>query len=102
MSAPEPIGPELVVRHRVPERRFEVTVDGFVAVVDYEWEGETVVFTHTFVPPELRGRRIAEQLVRAGLAWAASEQRRVVPACSYVDAFIHKNSEFQPLLRTNR
>ncbi|MDP3073972.1 MAG: GNAT family N-acetyltransferase [Opitutaceae bacterium] len=87
------------VIHRAAVHRFEATVEGHLAVAEYEIAGDgAVTFTHTHVPPELRGRGIAEQLVRAALAWARAEGRRVVPACSYVEAFIRRHAEFQVLL----
>lgn len=89
---------EIVVQHNVGAKRFEALVDGYLSVVDYTFEGEAVVFTHTFVPPELRGRGMAEKLARAALAWAATEKRRIVPACSYVETFVRRHAEFQTLL----
>ena len=86
------------VRHNVAESRFEVTVDGFLSVADYQLRDAAMVMTHTFVPPELRGRGIAEKLVRAALEHARAECLRVVPACSYVAAFIQRHAEFQVLL----
>jgi predicted GNAT family acetyltransferase len=50
------------------------------------------------VPPELRGRGIAEQLVRAALADARTAGNKVVPACSYVAKFIERHHEYQDLL----
>ncbi len=97
-SSPFPKPSPLVVLHNAAESRFETTVDGFLAVADYRLEGANVVFTHTFVPGELRGRGIAEKLVRAGLAWARAEKRSVVPACSYVAVFIQRHTEFQDLV----
>jgi uncharacterized protein len=73
-------------------------VDGHLSVADYQKRDDTMVFTHTFVPPELRGRGIAEKLVRAALEHAREEKLRVVPACSYVAVFIERHKEFQPLL----
>ncbi|MEO6246707.1 MAG: GNAT family N-acetyltransferase [Opitutaceae bacterium] len=99
MSAGQPSPDEIVVRHNATEFRFETIVDGFVAIADYELAAGTMVMTHTFVPPELRGRGIAEKLVRAALDWAATEGLRVVPACSYVAAFVHRHPEYQSLLR---
>jgi predicted GNAT family acetyltransferase len=58
-----------------------------------------VVFTHTFVPPELRGRGLAEKLVRAGLDWTRAQGFRAVPQCSYVDAYIRRHPEYQDLLQ---
>lgn len=97
-SSPFPKPSPLVVLHNAAENRFETTVDGFLAVAEYRLEGTNVVFTHTFVPGELRGRGIAENLVRAGLAWARTEKRLVVPACSYVAVFIQRHAEFRDLL----
>lgn len=89
---------EIGVTHNTAAHRFEATVDGLLSVAEYDLTAGAVVFTHTLVPPELRGRGIAEKLVRAGLAWARAEGRRVVPACSYVDTFIRRHAEYQDLL----
>lgn len=86
------------MRHNEAESRFEALVDGHLSVADYEHRDGALVMTHTFVPPELRGRGVAEKLVRAALAHAGREGLRVVPACSYVEAFIRRNPEFQPLV----
>lgn len=96
MQSRDPVEP--AVRHDAAAQRFEIILDGHSSELTYTREGERIVFTHTFVPPELRGRGVAERLVRAGLAWARGEGKRVVPACSYVDAFIRRHPEFQSLV----
>ena len=88
---------EIIVRHNLPEHRFEAEIDGLLSVADYEVRGTEMVMTHTHVPPELRGHGIAEKLVRVALEHARSERLRVVPACSYVKAFIKRYPEFHPL-----
>ena len=93
-SSPSPIE----VRHNAAAQRFEVTIDGHFAVADYTDDGARMTFTHTFVPPELRGKGLAEKLVRAGLAEARTRGRSVVPACSYVATFIERNAEFGDLV----
>jgi predicted GNAT family acetyltransferase len=94
MEAPRPIE----VRHNPAEHRFEAEVEGMMSVADYQIRGEEMIFTHTFVPPELRGRGLAEKLVRAGLEHARMQRLKVVPACSYVDVFIERHPEYKPLL----
>ena len=89
---------EIVVRHNPAERRFEAEVDGGLSVADYLVRDGAMIMTHTYTPPELRGRGIAEKLVRAALEHARREQLRVVPACSYVAVFIERHPEFRPLL----
>lgn len=88
----------MTVRHNSAAHRFEAEVDGLLSVADYELRGADLVMTHTLVPPQLRGRGIAEKLVRAALEHARTERLRVVPACSYVGGFIARHPEFQPLL----
>jgi predicted GNAT family acetyltransferase len=86
------------VRHNAAAKRYEAMVDGHLSVCDYALAGDSMIFTHTFVPPELRGRGIAEKLVRAALADARAAGRKVEPACSYVAVFIQRNKEYQDLL----
>lgn len=90
--------PHVPVRHNPDESRYEALVDGYLSVCDYEMTGAKMIFTHTFVPPELRGRGVAEQLVRAALRDAHAAKRTVVPACSYVAKYIERHREYQDLL----
>ena len=88
----------VTVVHNEAEHRYEATVDGQLSVCEYEVVDDRVVFTHTLVPPELRGRGIAEKLVRVALADARAAGRKVVPACSYVAVFIRRHPEYHDLL----
>lgn len=96
MTSPNP--ENIIVRHNAAASRFEAQVGPHLGVADYALEDGRVIFTHTYVPTALRGQGIAEKLVRAGLAWAQAEGRRVVPQCSYVETFISRHPEFQGLL----
>ena len=87
-----------MVRHNAAENRFEAEVDGHLSVADYHLRGTEMIMTHTLVPSELRGKGIAEKLVRVALEHARSERLRVVPACSYVAAFIKRHPEYQQLI----
>jgi len=92
MTTPEPI-----VTHQAAANRFAVTVNGHLAVAEYARHGQVVTMMHTFVPPELRGRGLAEQLVVAALEWARAERLQVVPACSYVAKFLERHPEYRGL-----
>jgi predicted GNAT family acetyltransferase len=85
------------VRHNGSGRRFELEVEGQFAFLDYRMEDGKMVITHAFVPPELRGRKLAEQLVRAALKHARECSFRVVPQCGYVDALLRRHPEFDDL-----
>ena len=89
---------EPAVAHNPAARRYEAVVEGHLAVAEYEMRDGRQVFTHTFVPPELRGRGVAEALVRTALEDALAAGRRVVPECSYVARFIGRNDRYRPLV----
>lgn len=90
--------PSPSVRHAPERSRFEIEIDGRLAVAEYAFEGQAMVFTHTEVPPELRGRDLAAQLARAGLEFARAGGHRVVPRCSYVARFLQKHPEYAGLV----
>ena len=89
---------DVEIRNNPAASRYECTVEGHLSVAEYEIADGVMTLTHTLVPTELRGRGIAEKLVRAALNDAKADQRKVVPECSYVAKFIERNREFQPLL----
>lgn len=84
--------------HNVAAKRFETTIAGRTAVLEYEERGEVLVFTHTRVPGELRGRGIAVELTEAALRHARASGRRVVPVCSYVVAYLGRHREHGDLV----
>jgi predicted GNAT family acetyltransferase len=88
----------ITVTHDATAHRYEAVVDGHLSICEYEQADGKMIFTHTVVPPELRGRGIAERLVRAALADARAAGRKVVPACSYVAKFIERHKEYADLL----
>ncbi len=84
--------------HNASAQRHEVTIDGQLAVVDHPRLEGRIAFTHTYVPVPLRGKGIAEKLVRSALTWARGEGVRISAECSYVAQFIRRNPEFSDLL----
>lgn len=88
----------VTVVHNPAASRYEATVDGHLAVAEYTLDGPRQTFTHTFVPGELRGRGIAELLVRAALEDARTAGRRIVPQCSYVARFVSRHAEYEALV----
>jgi predicted GNAT family acetyltransferase len=88
----------VTVTHNAAAHRYEAMVDGHRSICEYELADGKMIFTHTVVPPELRGRGIAEKLVRTALAEARAAGRKVVPQCSYVARFIERHKEFSDLL----
>ena len=78
--------------------RFELAIDGQLAICDYRREGNTLVLPHTVVPAALQGRGIAALLVQAALDWARAEGLKVRPVCSYVASYLQRHPQQQDLL----
>ncbi|MBM3853694.1 MAG: N-acetyltransferase [Verrucomicrobia bacterium] len=85
------------VRHDPTAGSFALEVQGRRAHLAYRSEAGTMTITHTFVPPELRGRGLAEVLVRAALDQARVERCRVVPECTYAARFLERHPDFGDL-----
>ena len=86
------------IRNNEQESRFETTVDGETAVVEYYVEGDTITFTHTIVPEPIGGRGIAQALAKTALEHAKSSNLKVVPQCSFIRTYITRNPEYENLV----
>jgi predicted GNAT family acetyltransferase len=88
------------VEHNSAAQRYEARIDRYLAVADYYRSGDTITFTHTEVPPALRGRGIASKLIHSALEDARAQNLTVVPLCSFVATYIRRHTQYAPLLRS--
>lgn len=87
------------VRRNEALSRYELLVDGdVVGIADYRESPDRVVLPHTVVNPSMRGRGLAEVLVRGALDDLRGGGRTVVPSCWYVAEFIEGHPEYQDML----
>jgi uncharacterized protein len=90
---------QIDVQHDEAARRYYAIVDGSEAVLDYGVTGDkTLNLWHTFVPPELRGRGVADELVRQALDDIGQRGLRVIPSCWFVRVYIDRHQRYQNLL----
>ena len=87
---------DLTVTHEPDRNRYEARAGGdVVGVVDYRPAGDppgsVLVITHTGVPPQHEGKGIASHLVREVLDDVRAQGRRIVPACSFVAAYVQRH-----------
>jgi predicted GNAT family acetyltransferase len=67
--------------------RFEVTVDGLVAFLDYERTANELAILHTEVPPALRRRGLGSLLAKTAIGVARAEGLRLKVLCPFVQAY---------------
>jgi predicted GNAT family acetyltransferase len=87
------------ITHNQQTRRFELTVEGHLAVLNYILKGEIIVFTHTGVPPAIGNRGLGSKLVRTGLEYARENELKVRSLCWFVSKYIRLHPEYQDLLK---
>ena len=86
------------VIHEKENERFVIYIEDKEAFVEYNTGEAKLNLYHTYTEPDLRGKGLAAQVVRAALEFAKESNLKVVPTCSYVRAFIKKNDEYEELV----
>ncbi len=89
---------DIQIHHNEQANRFETTIEGQTGYISYQDRGEALVYDHTIVPQALGGRGVGSALVKHALDYARNHHKKVVPQCSFVDAYINKHPEYQDLV----
>lgn len=80
------------IEHLPAEHKFSVKCGNAEAALHYRLSpsaSKTAIdFNSTWVPPECRGKGIAEKLVRAGIQWAKEQGYELHASCWYVAKFL--------------
>ena len=74
--------------------RFEIYFDGELAgFAEFEVSNQMISYTHTEIDPKFGGKGLGSQLIKEALDEALEQNLEVAPYCSFVSAYIKKNSE---------
>jgi len=74
--------------------RFEIYSDGELAgFADFKIENQMISYTHTEIDRRFGGQGLGSQLIKEALDEALEQNLEVAPYCSFVSAYIKKNSE---------
>jgi len=88
------------IKHSPGQERYEAAVTGAdgtdvqVGYLDYVAELKQVVLTHTVIFERFSGHGYAGQLVKAVLDDIRASGKKVVPVCSYVEAYVGRHPEY--------
>jgi predicted GNAT family acetyltransferase len=82
------------------KQRYEAVVDGEVAgFSQYQLTDELIVFTHTEVDERFEGRGIGSALAQFALDDVrAAGERKVLPLCPFVKAWIGRHGDYVDLV----
>ncbi|WP_420627890.1 GNAT family N-acetyltransferase [Candidatus Leptofilum sp.] len=88
----------LAIRNNEAEKRFEVEVNGRLALLEYIRAGQNITYTHTEVPVGLEGMGIGAKLARHALEFARDNDLKVIPICPFVTNYLRTHPEFHPIV----
>lgn len=90
--------PDITITHNQAAQRFETTIDGQTGYISYQDHNNTLTYDHTIVPQSLGGRGVGTALVKRALDFAHEQNKKVIPQCSFVSAYIKKHPDYQDLV----
>jgi predicted GNAT family acetyltransferase len=86
------------LRDNANARRFEWTENGATAFATYRQDGAHLVIPHVEAPLSLRGTGAAGRLMEAVVAHARTTGIRLVPTCSYAQAWFKRHPDAHDVL----
>ena len=81
--------------------RFEIEVDGSFAFIDYKETPTKISLIHTEAEEALSGTGAAKAVVEKTLAYIKKENKKLLPFCPYVFAYIERNPEWKSIVDEN-
>jgi len=81
------------IRDNAEMKRYELPVDGDVAVVTYNLSPGSLMITETLVPERLEGRGLASRLAKHVLADAKDRGLLILPVCPFFMGYLQKHPE---------
>jgi len=91
--------PEITVRDNAEAQCYDALIgDQVVGTIVYERSGRRLVFSHTIVEPEFRGRGIGTVLVTKALDDVRAKDMTLTNYCEFVAAFIAAHPDYADLI----
>jgi uncharacterized protein len=85
----------LEITNNEAAHKWEARLDGDLAgYAEYRESPSRVVFTHTVVDERFEGRGIGSGLAKAALDAAVAANKRIVPYCPFISAYLRRHDEY--------
>lgn len=83
------------IKHQPEELRFETEVEGIKAYLEYRLVNHSLDIIHTYVPPTLEGRGIANVLTQTAYEYALAHGLKPEATCSYAVMWLKRHPEIK-------
>ncbi len=85
---------ELHIINNTEQSRFEIALNGELAILDYRMHKNNLALMHTAVPESMKGKGIGSQLVLAAIDFAIKQNKKLMLYCSFAAKFVKEHPEF--------
>jgi predicted GNAT family acetyltransferase len=82
--------------------RFEISIGGEFAFLEYARRGSAIGLTYLFVPESLHYQGLEETLTKYALAYARVNQLKVAPVSPYTAEYVRERRECDDVLAPQR
>lgn len=90
---------EIDVKDNPVQNRFEATIEGHTAKIEYKMQPGEISVLHTEVPKELEGRGVASAMTKSALEYIRANGLKLIPLCPYMRAYLKKHPEYHDLVK---
>ncbi len=91
---------EMEVKFNEELSQFEMELDGEKAFIGFKKEKDgTLNLVHTEVPPDFEGKGVGSRLVKQTLEQIKATDKKIVPSCPFVAAYIKRHPEYESLVK---
>jgi predicted GNAT family acetyltransferase len=89
----------MTIHHSTANQEFTTGPAAEQAELAYSVPAAGIIdFVHTFVPEDQRGQGVADELAKAGLAYAREHHLKVRTSCPFMAEFVERHQEYNELL----
>ncbi|MCR8556535.1 N-acetyltransferase [Mucilaginibacter sp. BJC16-A38] len=81
--------------------RFEVSLNGEFAYIEYRYYKKDIAFMHTTVPDPFKGKGIASAMAVAALNFAKNRHYKIMLYCPFVSRYVREHPEYHALVDTD-
>ncbi|MCB2220777.1 MAG: N-acetyltransferase [Bacteroidetes bacterium] len=84
--------------HNKQENRFEIQIESRIAKIEYAIKNDKIYLVSTQVPEAFKGQGVGSKLVRETLSMIEKMEMKIVPVCSFIQAWFKRHPEKAYLL----
>ena len=89
---------EIPLQKNENDHQFQITIEGYKALIVYKEHASTISLIHTEVEAALEGKGAATAVIEKTLAYIEAHNYKLIPICPLVFAYIKRHPEWKRIV----